>query len=85
MRSGVVGQCRVAALRCFMQPWPAAPVVGRGVRATNSYFSQYKRDFCVSRKLASQTKGSLGVNPNALVEPSDASRKLFSEIAFAFE
>lgn len=82
-RSSVLGQCRFAARRWSMQPRLGAPIAG--LAASSNAVRYGGRAFHVSATVASKPKGSLGVDPKELQEPSDASSKLFSEFAFAFD
>ncbi|KAF5640308.1 cat eye syndrome critical region 5 precursor [Fusarium tjaetaba] len=79
-RFGVFGQCQFAARR-LTQLRSVAPTAAAVMRI--SAISQ--RPFTTSYACLSKPKGSLGVNPNQYEEPTDLSRKLFSEFAFAFD
>ncbi|KAM5348853.1 hypothetical protein ACJ41O_008676 [Fusarium nematophilum] len=59
-------------------------MTGLALRASNDA-RQGLRSFHASSAVSSKPKGALGVNPNDFHEPSEAARKLFSEIAFAFD
>lgn len=82
-RSSVVGQCRFAARRWSTQSRLGVPIAR--FTASSNAVSYGVRTFHASAAVASKPKGSLIVDPERLQEPSDASRKLFSEFAFAFE
>lgn len=89
-RISVVGQCRLAA-RCYSSGLRSSTCIPR-LAGRYDCAPYGARDFSYSAPLASKPKGSLGqiplkagVDPAALFDPSDASRKLFSEFAFAFE
>ncbi|KAK7418630.1 hypothetical protein QQX98_003819 [Neonectria punicea] len=82
-RSSVVGQCRFAARRWSMQVRLGVPIAR--LAASSNAVSYGARTFHGSAAVASKPKGSLIVDPERLQEPSDASRKLFSEFAFAFD
>ncbi|KAI8680001.1 hypothetical protein NCS57_00279800 [Fusarium keratoplasticum] len=76
-RFGAIGQCRLAARRCAAPMTAAVSRFPRGIQGGS-------RAFRTSSFFFSKPDGSL-VNPNDFQEPSEASRKLFSEIAFAFD
>ncbi|KAI8723809.1 hypothetical protein NCS52_00237700 [Fusarium sp. LHS14.1] len=76
-RFGAIGQCRLAARRCATPMTAAVSRFPRGIQGGS-------RAFRTSSFFFSKPDGSL-VNPNDFQEPSEASQKLFSEIAFAFD
>ncbi|KAH7126278.1 HAD-like domain-containing protein [Dactylonectria estremocensis] len=82
-RFSVVGKDRFAARRWSMQPHLGLPMTGR--LGGSSAVQHGARAFHGSATLASKIKSSPGVDPKTLQEPSDASSKLFSEFAFAFD
>ncbi|KAF7549036.1 hypothetical protein G7046_g8466 [Stylonectria norvegica] len=86
-RFSAVGQCRHAASFWTIRPRQSASIAAASVSRIDRFYGL--RTFHASTPLCSKPKGSLrypiDVDPKSLQEPSEASRKLFSEIAFAFD
>lgn len=89
-RSSVVGQCRHAARLSSARSRPSTSFAAIAPRYTSAYHNV--RSFSSSSHLTFQKESNSGpvslksdVSLDGLFDPSEASRKLFSDFAFAFE